>query len=179
MLNEWQTIVGLVGLTLVVSGSNVLPQIREWCQEFDSPWQPLRWVGFCMEFAGIVTDKSMATGFVVGLLWWSGDRPWSEVVILSGWLTLAASVADGFLAVLYALLRKTMGGGAPSGPIPIPRRREQASDDAPKVDRQKKRGGLPLDRPLTEVEAFSVLDEDDDDADVNRGAAIRRNGEGA
>ena len=74
---DWMLMAGLVGIALVISGSNVLPDFREWCQGFTSPTQPLRWIGIALEFAGIVTDKSMATGFLVGVVWASGPAPWS------------------------------------------------------------------------------------------------------
>lgn len=174
---DWWIMAGLVGVVLVVSGSNVLVDFRGWCQGFESPWQPLRWIGLFLEFVGLVTDKSMATAFVAGLWWWSGSLPWSGVVILSGLLVIATSVTDQTLALLHGVTVRLMGssGGGPSpAPFPIPRTRGRAGGDMlPPPDRMPVEGQLPSGRPLTEEEAFASLDGDDDNADVDRGALVR------
>lgn len=174
---DWWTIVGLVGLVLVATGSNVLVDFREWCKGFINPWNPLRWLGVTMEFVGMMTDKSMAAAFLLGLVWWSGPLPWAKVLVLSGMLVIATALADQMLALLHGMTVKLMGGGGGGGPaaapFPIPRSRGRAGGEPPPPDRMPVEGRLPTDRPLTEEEAFSALDAGDDGADVDRGALVR------
>ncbi len=160
------TMVGLVGITLVISGSNVLPDFRGWCMGFENRRQPLRWLGYSLEFIGIVTDKSMAAAFLLGLWWWSGLLPWGDVFVLSGTLTLLAAVADEGFAFMHAVVRRTMGGGAPPPPMSMPQgsRLEELENELPKPK-----------GPLTEEDAFRQLDNDDEGADHDRGASIKVN----
>lgn len=154
---DWKTLIGLVGFTLVISGSNVLPQFRDWCQGFQSSTQPLRWLGVALEFAGIVTDKSMATGFIVGLIWWSGPLPWRDVFVLSGQLTVAAAMADAMLALMQATLQRAMGPGMPVPPVRVQRNRIEELEDNGLSPKKKRKPG----EPLSEEEAFGSLDDDE------------------
>ena len=162
---DWQTMLGLVGVTIVISGSNLLPQIRAWLREFTDPTQPLRWLGVTLEFFGLVTDKAMAMGFTMGLIWWVGELPWGEVLICSGILALLSSVADVVLAIAYASVGRIMGRSqTPAMPMTIPRTGGIRG-------RQDASSKLARGETLTEEEAFLALEDGDDEVDAMRGVS--------
>lgn len=167
---DWLMLAGLAGVVLAITGSNVLVDLREWCKGFDHPYQPLLWIGIGLEFIGLVTDKSMAVAFLLGLVWWSGPLPWGEVLVLSGLLVIATALGDQLLAFLHGLTVKLMGasGGGPApAPFPIPRGRGREGLPPP-PDRMPREGTL----PLTEDEAFDAMDRADEEADRDRGAVV-------
>lgn len=159
---DWIMMAGLVGVALAISGTSVLPDFRGWCMGFSSPRQPLRWIGFALEFVGLLTDKLMATAFVLGVVWWSGPLSWGEVLIRAGLLTIAAGVTDELMALLHAAVRRLMGSSASAAPMGMPGGQRRLEADA-----LASRGGS-----LTEEEAFAQLDDDDEGSDQDRGATI-------
>lgn len=142
-------IIGLSGVTLVLSGTSVLHDFREWCKRFTHPTNPFRLLGITLEFVGIVTDKTLPLALIIGMLWWWPKEGPGEALILGGIVALVAYASDMAYAMMHAITKRLMGSsGPPAPPMTIP----------------KKGFGPPKPGPLTEEEVFATLDEGEDDA---------------
>lgn len=140
------TVIGLVGVTLVIAVGRIFEGTREWLKGFAHPWNPLRWVGEGM-------SCTMCSGWWVGF-WWGlytgSDLP--AAVVVGGVVSIAAYVADELLAIVAATSIRLVRRGAVAQPAQVPTHvlRPQAA---------------PEDRPLTEDEAHVLADDEERHAD--------------
>lgn len=142
-------IIGLSGVTLVLSGTSVLHDFREWCKRFTHPTNMFRLLGISLEFVGIVTDKTLPLALIIGMLWWWPKEGPGEALILGGIVALVAYAADMAYAMMHAVTKRLMGSsGPPAAPTTIP----------------NQMFGPPKDRALTEEEAHAALDYGEEDA---------------
>jgi hypothetical protein len=128
---------GLVGLTLVVSSSGVLDDLRDYLLGYEFWANPLHVMGRIMA-------STLAVGFIAGSI--DGGNP-----LFGGIVALAAHMADELLALMAALVRKIMPMSMPM-PGMMPRAPGYAGE--PDDDEEPVIGP----RPLTEDQAHSMAD---------------------
>jgi len=134
------TIAGLVGVTLFLSIGKWLNALRQWLLGFTVQANPLR-------ILGEILTCTVSVGFVVGALWAiSQAAPWSGVIVMGGFVSLAAYATDEGLALMDAGVRKLVGHGAPPAPFMMP---PSQSEDSPKE--------RVVEGPLTEDQAHAIL----------------------
>ena len=142
------TVVGLIGVTLLVSVGKWLDGLREWLLGFSVRANPLRILGETL-------SCTISAGFFVGAAWglYQAD-PWAKVFVWGGLVSLAAYTADETLALMDAGVRRLVGHGPAMPPMPLPMNREK------KGPAPEPQGG-----PLTEDQAHAMIgggDEEDE-----------------
>ena len=144
------TLIGLVGMTLVISVGSIFDPLREWLKGFEVRANPLRVLGELLSCA-------MCSGWWVGFAWGIYCRePIFEAVVVGGLVSVAAFTLEEVFSLLSASSRVLVRRLRPAPPpMPVSRRRapeEPATEFVPKtVDAD----GEP--RPLTENEAHAVI----------------------
>lgn len=159
---QWWEIVGLIGVTLVMTAGKVFEGLRDWLNGFENWWSPLRIVGNLL-------SCSMCSGIWVGFLWgWLVKGwPWYAALILGGCISIAALVTDeavGLLA-LYRLMRKKKSQGSMTMEELVAVRQQQAAiAKQRKADQmaqaRARRRGTPRDMTETEAEAYADAQEE-------------------
>lgn len=148
------TIVGLVGVTLVVSVGKWAEMLREWLAGFTFRFNPLR-------ILGNVISCTISVGFVVGCLWSiSQVESWSKVFLTGGFVSFVSYVVDEVLALMDAGVRKLMGGGGmPMPPMAVPNKLfgKGKKGSIKREDKSSSFSGEVSNRPLTEEEAHAMV----------------------
>lgn len=144
-------LVGLVGVTLVISVGSIFDPLRDWLKGFEVRSNPLRVLGELM-------SCPMCSGWWVGFAWGIYSRePVFESIIIGGVVSVMAFMTDEVFALMSAGSRVLVRRLRPMPPPhPVSRRRpapeEPASEFVPKT---ADADGTP--RPLTEDEAHAVI----------------------
>jgi hypothetical protein len=143
------TIIGLIGVTLVVAVGKIFEPAREWLKGFAHPWNPLRILGEGM-------SCTMCAGWWVGFWWgiYSGD-PIITSVVVGGLVSVLSYLSDELLAIVAAVSIRLVRRAPPAPQIPAPMPR------APRVPDQEP--------AITEDDADRILDEENDRADESGG----------
>lgn len=103
-------IVGLVGLSLVISVGGWIDEIREWLLGFNVRFNPLR-------IFGLVLSSTMAVGFIVGMVY--ALRTGRDPIVIGGAVALASAAADEALAMMHGIVRRLMPSMPPLPPEPL------------------------------------------------------------
>lgn len=142
------TILGLIGVTLVISVGKIFESTREWLKGFTHRLNPLR-------FVGEVMGCTMCAGWWVGFAWglYAGQAA-PAAVVSGGVVSLTAYVTDEGLAIVAAigmkLVRSVRGNGGQQVPV---------ESIAP----MKRRPIVPdEEESLTEAEAHQAAESDED-----------------
>lgn len=109
-MEDLQTLAGLIGATLVVTGSGLLDEVRDWLLGFNVPLNPLRLLGVAM-------SSTMAVGFCAGAIYASATGH-AVPVIAGGVVAIAAEAADATLATAHGIARRLMPLRVPQ-PMPM------------------------------------------------------------
>lgn len=90
----WLEILGLIGITLVVSAGKVFNGLREYLKDFEHPWNPMHW-------AGDIISCSMCSGVWVGFGWglMTGET-FFGAVLMGGFISVASFAANEILGLL-------------------------------------------------------------------------------
>lgn len=140
------TVVGLIGITLVVATGKVFDGLRSWLTGFTHRWNPLRWVGEAM-------SCTMCAGWWVGFVW--GLCMGSHVITAAVWggvISLVSYVTDEVLAILAATSIRMVR------PRQTPVQVQQRTIRAQRA---------PEDPPLSEEDANHMADDEEKHADGN------------
>lgn len=148
-MEDLLTVVGLIGVTLLVSVGKWLDGLREWLLGFSVRANPLRILGETL-------SCTISAGFFVGAAWslYQMD-PWAKVFVWGGLISLVAYATDEALALVDAGVKRLMGRGPAMPPMPLPMNREKKGE-APEQ---------PPEGALTEKQAHAMIgggDEDDE-----------------
>lgn len=141
------TVIGLIGVTLVIAVGKIFEPLRDWLKGFANRWNPLRWVGEGM-------SCTMCSGWWVGF-WWGvyQAQPWGVCVVMGGVVSVLAYLADEILAIVAAVGIRLVRPRA----IPQPQQPPPAPLRAPRVPDSE--------APLTEDDADAILDDENEGAD--------------
>jgi len=155
---QWWEVVGLIGVTLVITAGRIFESLREWLLTFEKPYNPFR-------IAGELLRCSMCCGIWVGFLWGVLVKqwPWYVALVLGGCISIASITADELIGILslYRLLRKKREKGALTMDELLAARQQsrvvqkQRQADQMSQARARKRG---TPRELTEEEADAYVD---------------------
>jgi hypothetical protein len=107
---EIATVVGLVGLSLVIAVGGWLDEVREWLLGFSVRFNPLR-------ILGLVLSSTMAVGFIVGTVY--ALRSGRDPIVVGGSVALISAVADEALAMMHGIVRRLMPSRPPPPPEPL------------------------------------------------------------
>lgn len=137
--NTITTLVGLIGITIIITGGKIFDGLRKWLLGFAIAWNPLRILGEIM-------SCTMCAGWWVGFVWaLCAGHGWASIV-MGGVVSVAAFTADEALTILAAhgvraarMLRPAPPPPAPTPPPPRPQR-------------------APEDKSISESEAHAILD---------------------
>jgi len=90
----WMEVLGLIGVTLVISTGKVFDGLRGFLKSFVHPWNPARW-------AGDIISCSMCSGVWVGGIWAiaSGESVWVALVF-GGVISLLSFGANEMLGLI-------------------------------------------------------------------------------
>lgn len=163
---QWWEVVGLVGVTLVLSAGRIFESLREWLLGFHNAWSPFRVVGELLRC-------SMCCGMWVGWFWgfFVMGLSWYGSLILGGLISLTSLATDEVMGIigLYRLLRSKRNQGAMTMEEMVHARQQiKASKDSRHADlmnreRARKRG---TPRDISEDEADAYVDAQEDAADA-------------
>lgn len=158
---QWWEVVGLIGVTLVLSAGRILEPLREWLLAFEKPYNPFRLVGELLRC-------SMCCGAWVGILWGILVKqwPWHVALIFGGCISIASLVVDELVGILslYRMMRKKREKGALTmDELLAARQRSRVMQKERQSDKmaqaRARRRGTPKD--LTEEEADAYADAQD------------------
>ena len=155
---QWWEVVGLIGVTLVLSAGKIFEFLREWLLGFEYKLNPLRW-------AGELLSCSMCCGMWVGFLWGFFVEGWSWYValIFGGCISIVSLVSDELVGLisLYRLSWAKRGQGAMTAEELVEARKKMQEMRKARLaenmlqTRARKRG-TPKD--ITEEEAHRYMD---------------------
>lgn len=131
-------IIGLIGVTLVISTGKIFDGLRKWLTGFAVWFNPLR-------VLGEIISCTMCAGWWVGSAWaWLNGSSLGAGVVVGGLVSVLAFTADEVLTILVATSARAARNLRPMPPAPpMP---------PPKPQR------APEDPPLSEDEAHRLLD---------------------
>ncbi len=143
-LNTITTLLGLVGVTIVLSSGKIFDGLRSWLVGFKVRWNPLR-------FLGEVMSCTMCMGWWIGFLWGTAAaQGLGSSVVFGGLVSVASFAADEALTILAAYgiraARALRPAPQPMAPPPPPPVAPRAPED---------------EAPITEDEAHQIADRDD------------------
>lgn len=155
----WLEMLGLIGVTLVISTGKVFDALREYLKDFEHPWNPMRW-------AGDIISCSMCSGVWVGLGWaLLNGQPFWSALMLGGLVSLTSFAANEALGLIgITTLRLSRGMTAP-GAVTTGRARGSIAALADARARARTRKVFPGE-DITEEEADALMDEEDRRADA-------------
>ena len=148
---------GLVGVTLVVSHGTIFDGLRAWLLRFEHPANFLRWVGLLM-------SCPQCSGFWVGAVWALAlQKPWVTVFVAAGVVSVATIAADFVFRLTSAFVDRVSGNERQEviQQLLEIRARRQALKEA----KTKQATG----EGLSEDEAHAILDEQTEMADFGAG----------
>lgn len=111
------TILGLIGVAIVISVGKIFDGLREWLKGFVHHWNPLPWIGEMM-------SCTMCSGWWVGFVWgaWNG-LGWGAM-LTGGLISVLSFAVDELLALLSGvalrIARRVPPARVPAGPPPPP-----------------------------------------------------------
>lgn len=149
--------VGLIGVTLVITHGTIFDGLRAWLLGFEHPANFLRWVGVLM-------SCPQCAGFWVGACWALAlQKPWVTVVVAGGVVSATTVAADFVFRFVSASVDRVAGTekNEVMRQLLEIRARKQALRDA---KAKQVTGG-----DLTEDEAHAILDEQNEVADFGAG----------
>lgn len=158
---EWWEVVGLIGVTLVLTAGKIFEPLRDWLKGFDKQANPLRILGNLM-------SCSMCCGVWVGFLWGLlvEGFAWYTALILGGLVSIASLVTDELVGIvsLYRILRRKKNQGAMTmDELLAARQQAQEARRQRKADQMSRararRRGTPRDMTEDEAEAFADAQE--------------------
>ena len=150
-------IVGLVGVTLVVSHGSIFDGLRAWLLGFEHPANFLRWVG-------ILVSCPQCSGFWVGAIWALAlQKPWVVVFVSAGLISVATIAADFVFRLTSAFVDRVSGNERQEVIQQLLELR--AKKQALKEAKTKQVTGS----DLSEEEAHAILDEQTEMADFGAG----------
>jgi len=139
------TIIGLIGVTLVIAVGKIFEPSREWLKGFSHPWNPLRVLGEGM-------SCTMCAGWWVGF-WWGlyAGHPLGMSIVDGGVVSVLSYLSDELLAIVAAVSIRLVRRAPqiPQAPAPMPR--------APRVPDQE--------QAISEDDADRILDDENERAD--------------
>jgi len=155
---QWWEVIGLIGVTLVISAGRIFEPLREWFLGFQKEYSPFRIVGNLL-------SCSMCCGVWVGFLWgflveqWA----WPMALVFGGLISITSLVADELIGIisLYRLLRAKKNSGAMTMDEMMVAREKMAQVKQQRQAQQlayarARRRGTPKD--LSEEEADNLMD---------------------
>jgi len=147
MQNSWFVIVGLVGITLMISKGKVFNGLRTWLKSFDHPLNPSRHLGNLLSCS---MCSGAWVGFSAALAIGSG---WVDAVILGGLVSLTSWPTGEVFSAIERFL----------GPKEQPESRMMELLEARAQERQRRRAELRGKPPanIDESQAHQWLDEQD------------------
>jgi len=153
----WLEVLGLIGVTLVLSTGKVFNGLREYLGDFEHPWNPLHLVGD-------IISCSMCSGVWVGFGWGllTGETFWTSVII-GGFVSLASFATNevlGLVGITTLRLSRGLTYGSSSGGT-----RAAVLADARARARENKRV-IHLGEDITEEESDALADEENRHADA-------------
>lgn len=162
----WWEVLGLIGITLVISSGRVFQPLREWLLGFQHKGNVLR-------LGGELLSCSMCTGIWVGFLWGVIAEGFivSHALVLGGVISVASLATDEVLGIvsLFRILKMQRGQGAMTPTEMVQARQKlQVKQEARKADLMRearaRRRGTPKD--LSEDDADAVVDAQEAYADT-------------
>jgi len=152
-------LVGLVGLTIVVSVGKVFTPLREYLGSFTHPWNPGRWVA-------ALISCSMCSGVWIGLLWALVVEKWpiDDSIIFAGIVSVAAFTANEVLGILDVIIFRFSGGMRTLGGSPQSNVMALAEARARVREGRRTKKVFPG-QDITEEEADALLDDETTRAD--------------
>lgn len=163
---QWWEVMGLIGVTLVISAGRIFEPLRDWLLGFENKLNPLRWIGELLHC-------SMCCGVWVGFLWgfFAEGWTWYVALIFGGCISVAALVTDELVGIvsLYRLLRAKKSEGAMTMDEMVEARqrmmamKKQRQADEMAQARARRRG---TPRDMTEDEADAYADAQEVAADT-------------
>lgn len=137
------TIIGLIGITLVITTGKIFDELRRWLLSFHVWFNPLRVLGEVM-------SCTMCAGWWVGAVWAvCNGTSWGAAIVIGGILSVLSFTADEVLTILVATSTRSARG---LRPMP------QALPPPPPVRAQR----APEDPAINEDEAHAILDKADE-----------------
>ncbi len=95
-LNTITVIIGLVGVTIVISGGKIFDGLREWLLGFAVRWNPLR-------LLGVMMSCTMCAGWWVGFVWGlTTGHGYGASIIFGGLISVVSFATDEALTILAA-----------------------------------------------------------------------------
>lgn len=108
----WWEVVGLIGVTLVISSGKIFDPLREWLKGFENELNPMKW-------AGNMISCSMCSGVWVGFGWGMlKGFPWWQSLVLGGVLSVFSLFTDEVMSIL--VLWRLSRGRSNEGAMTIP-----------------------------------------------------------
>ena len=162
---QWWEVIGLIGITLVISAGKIFEPLRDWLLGFEKEYNPLRVIGNLL-------NCSMCCGFWVGFLWgfFVSQFSWPVALILGGLISITSLATDEIMGIisLYRILRAKKSEGAMTMDEMMAARQKMAQIKQQRQAEQMaharaRRRGTP--RDLTEEEADKLVDAQDAKAD--------------
>jgi len=93
-------IVGLVGVTIVVSTGKIFNGLRKFLKSFEKKYNPLRWLGELI-------SCSMCTGVWVGAIWvYFHSGTIGEIVVFGGFISVVSYVANEIICLFATFVLK-------------------------------------------------------------------------
>jgi hypothetical protein len=137
------TIVGLIGITIVITTGKVFDGARKWLLGFEVQYNPLRVLGEIM-------SCTMCAGWWVGCIWgWSSGISIVGMVVAGGLIGILSFATDELLSILVASSTRLARNLVPMPQqrmVPVPRRQI-----------------APEDPSISEDDAHAILDRDDEE----------------
>lgn len=149
-------VVGLVGLTLVISVGSIFDGLRKWCAGFKHPLNLFKWFGELI-------SCPMCTGAWVGIGWafLDGQNTMTAIVV-GGLISVSATVVNMLLGVLSNF---THQHEEPEDRTATIRQLLQARAEHKAAQLQEAHNKQLHGEDLTEEEADAILDEQEEAAD--------------
>jgi hypothetical protein len=148
-------ILGLVGVTLVITHGSIFDDLREWLVAFEHPLNFLRLIGAMM-------ICPQCSGFWVGVTWGLAlQKPWA-VVLMAGGLVSILSIVSAFVLQVSHVYVDRLSGAERSEVIQQLLEAREARKRALQEAQSKQAHG----EPLNEEEAHALLDQEEAHADA-------------
>jgi hypothetical protein len=151
-------LVGLIGLTIVVSVGKVLDPLREFLASFEHPWNPGRWLSALL-------SCSMCSGVWIGLIWALVVYRWAvaDSILFAGIVSIVAFAVNealGLFGILTLRVSRGMRMGEAGQPNVVALAEARSRAKAERKPKQIFPG-----QDITEEEAEALLDDETRRAD--------------
>ena len=147
-------LVGLVGVTLVVTHGTIFEGLRGWLNSFTHRFNFLRWLG-------VLLSCPQCSGFWVGALWAIAlQKPWVTVFIAGGLVSVGAVVANFVFLFTSAAVDKASGAERNQVIQQLLEIRQRKKEELEAAKSKQATGDF-----LSEDEAHALMDEQMERAD--------------